>query len=111
MSEVKVKEIQEFVNDFNKKIKESFKIYENRNKKEKSLRRNFSEINGEIKMREKFPSLFIKNEENKNSIKNLQLNNKSPIWKPPNGAPNYFEEFKRLDNKHELSNWEKVSNY
>ena len=111
MSEVKLKEIQEFVNDFDKKLKESFKKYEFRNRKERTLKKNFSQINGDIKMKEKFPSLFIKNEENKNSIKNFQLNNKSPIWKPPNGAPNYFENFKRLENKHELSNWEKVSNY
>ena len=73
MSEVKLKEIQEFVNDFDKKLKESFKKYEFRNRKERTLKKNFSQINGDIKMKEKFPSLFIKNEENKNSIKNFQL--------------------------------------
>jgi hypothetical protein len=31
MSEVKLKEIQEFVDDFDKKLKESFKKYEFRN--------------------------------------------------------------------------------
>ena len=111
MSEVKIKELQEFVDNFHKKLKESFKIYEYRNKKERYLKKNFSQVNNEIKIKNKFPTLSIKNEEDKNIYKSNELINKSMIWKPPRGTPDYFEEFKCLINKHELNNWEKVSKY
>ena len=99
------KELEEFVEDFNKKIKRAFKLYEIRNRKEKTLKKNFSQINGEIKNKNKYPILSLKrNEEDKTLINN------STIWKPPKGVPNYFEEFKCLNNNsHELSIWVKVS--
>lgn len=106
MSKEKAKELQEFVDNFNKRIKRAFKLYEMRNKKEKTLKKNFSQINGEIKNRNKYLILPLKrNEENKTLI------NKSTIWKPPKGVPDYFEELKCLhnNNSHELSIWEKVS--
>lgn len=110
MSETKVKEIKEFVDGFHNKLKESFKLYEYKSKK--YLKKNFSEINNEIKIRDKFPTLSVKKEENKFSPKNNYLiNNKSTIWKPPNATPRYFEELSYMPNKNELNTWDKVSKY
>lgn len=113
MSKEKIEEIKEFVNDFNLKLKESFKLYEAKNTNRKKLKKNFSQINSEIKMKNKLGSLTSRiNEENKkNSLQKYQLINKHIIWKPPNGAPNYFEKFKSLHSEHELSIWEKVSKH
>ena len=109
MSGEKVKELQEFVDDFNRIIKNSFKLYEIRNRKEKNLKKNFSQINNEIKKKNKFPNLtFKRNKENKTSLKYDSIN-KSTIWKQSSGVPNYFEEFKCLHDSYDLSIWEKVS--
>jgi hypothetical protein len=34
---------------------------------------------------------------------------KPPAWKPNNGYCDYFEDFQRLVDKHEMSIWEKVT--
>ena len=96
MSETKLKKLQEFVDDFNKKMKSAFEFYEKKKKKEKNLNKSFSEV----KIR-KLPKLTIK----RNEV------TKNKIWKSPIGTPKYFGEFKRLSNNYELSDWEKVSNY
>jgi hypothetical protein len=112
MSEDKVKEIQEFVDEFQNKLKHSFKLFEYRKKqKEKSLKKHFSQIYNENKIRDKFQSFTTKNEINKDIFNNSQLNNKSYAWRPPKGASDYFEKFKYLAHKYELNNWEKVRRY
>ena len=78
MSEGKVKEIKEFIEDFNKKLRKSFQLYELKNAKAKKLKKNFSQVNDRIKMKN---LLLKKNEENKccpkkdNLIINIAKNN------------------------------------
>ena len=115
MSEEKVKEIQEFVNDFNKKIKEACDIYAKKQNKIKTLKKNHS-VNDFIKDKDnKLPDISknFKTIEKIRIRKNLSINNiiaTTPIWKPSNGYPDYFEKFKRLQDKHEINDWEKVCN-
>ena len=112
MSENKMEEIQEFIDEFNNKLKNSFELFKLRkNKKEKSLRKYFSHNNIEKKIKDKFQSFSTKSERNKDILNNSQLNNKSYIWRPPKGSLDYFEKFKYLSHKHELNNWERVSIY
>ena len=109
MSKEKVKEIQEFVEDFNKKLRNSFKLFEAKNARKRKLMKNFSQINEKSKIKN---LLIKKNEENKCSSKTdnlINMINKKPSWKPPKGASNYFEKFKILHDEYELSIWEKVS--
>ena len=115
MSEEKVKELQEFVDDFHTKLKEAYNIFEVNQNKIKTLKKSQSQIENTNKHKEnKFPSIFKKKCLGKiNLTKNLSNNNiiiRTPIWRPPNGYPNYFGEFKRLQYKHEISDWEKVCN-
>ena len=109
MSKEKVKEIKEFVEDFNKRLKNSFKLFEIKNAKKRKLMKNFTQINDKSKIKN---LLIKKNEENKciSKTDNLNLNMiKKQSWKPPKGAPDYFEKFKSLHDEYELSIWEKVS--
>ena len=114
MSEEKVKEIQEFVDDFSQKLKKAENIYEDKIKKlkknnsQKSLIRN--------NKRQYFPLItnnYKTNEKNRltKSLSSINIIMNPPIWKPPNGYPNYFEEFKRLKNDNQLSDWQKVCKY
>ena len=117
------REIQEFIDEFNNKLKNSFELFKLRkNKKEKSLRKYFSHNNIEKKIKDKFQSFSTKSERNKDILNNSQLIfililniflniNKSYIWRPPKGSLDYFEKFKYLSHKHELNNWERVSIY
>ena len=108
MSKEKVKEIKEFVEDFNKRLKNSFKLFEIKNAKKRKLMKNFSQINDKSKIKN---LLIKKNEENKCISKTDNLINmiKKQSWKPPKGAQDYFEKFKSLHDEYELSIWEKVS--
>ena len=64
MSEEKVKELQEFADNFNKKLRESFKLYEN--KRQKFLKKSVSTINNRINLKNKFATLSLrKNDEKK----------------------------------------------
>ena len=74
MSENKVEEIQEFIDEFNNKLKNSFELFKLRkNKKEKSLKKYFSHNNIEKKIKDKFQSFSTKNERNKDILNNSQL--------------------------------------
>ena len=116
MSEEKVKELQKFVDDFNIKLKEAYNMFEAKQNKIKTLKKSQSQIEYIKNYNDnKFPSISknYKYMGNINLKKNLSNNNliiKTPIWRPPNEYPNYFEEFKRLQYKHEISDWEKVCN-
>ena len=114
MSDDKVKQIQEFVDDFNKKLKEaSLKFEENKNKN-LNLKKSYSQIN-QNQNNNKF-STFFNNSKTKDkinlkrSLSNINIFYKPTIWKPNNFYPDYFERFKALQNKHEISEWEKVCN-
>ena len=115
MSEEKVQELQEFVNDFNKKIKEACDIYTKKQNKIKTLKKNHSVNDFNKDKEDKLPDISknFKTIEKIKIRKNLSINNiivSTPIWKPSNGYPDYFEKFKRLQDKHEINDWEKVCN-
>ena len=111
MTEDRVKEIQEFVDNFNKRIKEAYTLYENKHKKNKNIRKCHSQITNRRKTEgDIFPSLKknIDKYSSKKSSINRSLILKPQDWKPARGVPDYFEEFKGLKNKYELDTWEKV---
>lgn len=117
MSEEKVKEIQDFVDSFNQKLRESFLLYEAKQKKLnlKKLKKSHSQVNKRRKTEDdKLPTLSSNKDEKYKIRKNpsdYNIFNKYPTWKPPRGAPDYFEEFKGLRNEKELDSWEKVCKY
>ena len=111
MSEEKVKEIQEFVDDFNKKLKEAYSRYEEKQNKIKNLKK--SNTTGNYR-NNKFPAIsksckVIEQNKMQKSFSNAII--KPQIWKPPNGYPDYFEKFKILQNRYQLSDWDKVCNH
>ena len=117
MSEEKVKEIQDFVDSFNQKLRESFLLYEAKQKKMnlKKLKKSHSQVNKRRKTEDdKLPTLSNNKDEKYKIRKNpsdYNIFNKYPTWKPPKGFPDYFEEFKGLRNEKELDSWEKVCKY
>lgn len=118
MSETKIKELQEFVDDFNKKLKEAYNKFEDKQKKIKKLKKSHSQIEHSYNKTngDKFPLVSNNNYKiihKTKSSKFLSTNIKTnpQIWKPPNGYPDYFEDFKRLHNQYQLSSWEKVCKY
>ena len=121
MSEEKIRQLQEFVDTFTDKLKDAYNIYEAKQKKVKILKKSLSQIEPHRKTEDdKFPSLSYNNYKPILINNNRDSNNNNlittsiyppPVWKPPRGTPNYFEQFKRLENVHELSSWEKVCKY
>lgn len=119
MSVEKVKELQIFVDDFNKKLKDSCILYEQNQEKLnlKKLKKCYSQVNqiGKTKKEKLVILPYIYKEDDKKSIKktpsDFNIFNKRPAWKPPKGVPDFFEEYKRLQSQHDLDNWEKVCKY
>ena len=111
MSEARVKDIQEFVDQFNKDLQNAYTTYEEKQKKLKNLKKCYSQIGRRNKTEgDNFPTVSNSNKTIKikkyTSNKNIFFN--PPVWKPPKGIPDYFEEFKGLKNQYELNIWEKV---
>ena len=125
MSFKRIKELQDYANDFNKKLELSEKsnpseddkcIYSYKNK---IIKKSFSTIAPKSKAHsfnyrkslsdfglinsEKKLKPIVKRNENK-----LNIDNTLMPWIPPNYVGNYFGEFKRLSDKYDMSNWEKV---
>lgn len=114
MSENRVKEIQEFVDKFNKDLSKAYTKYEAKQKKIKNIKKCYSQLDNRRKTEEdKLPSVSKKTKtiETKRYNSDKKLIIKFPEWKPPKGIPDYFEEFKGLKNKYELTTWEKVCKY
>jgi hypothetical protein len=114
MSEDKIKKIQEFVDDFEKKLKEAYHKFQENKNKSLDLKKSHSQLqqNGN---NSNLPTLFNYSKTRpkialKKSLSNYNIFYKPPVWKPPNFYPDYFENFKLLQNKHEISEWEKVCN-
>ena len=109
--ENRVKEIQEFVDDFNKKLKDAYTFYETKLKITKNLKKCHSQITNRRKTEgDYFPSVktTIDNYKSKKTSLHKSLLIKPQEWKPARAVPDYFEEFKGLKNKYELDTWEKV---
>ena len=120
MSETRMKELQEFADNFNQKLKEAYTLYEKKQKKimdMKNLKKCKSQINTFHKTDgDKIPSKSknLKKIPKIDTIKYLSNNagfTTPPVWKPPKFYPTYFDDFKRLHNQYELDDWEKVCKY
>ena len=124
MSNKRIKELQDYADDFykklqaseeyspqedekciysyNKKIKKSFSTIVPKNKvRSFSYKKSFSNYNirsSKIKLKP-----ILKRNENKLN----DYNTLSP-WVPPSYEGDYFENFKRLQDHYDMNNWEKV---
>ena len=105
----KVKDIQEFVDKFNKNLKKAFILYEEKQNNLRNLKKCLSQKDNLKRKKDKFqtvPNNGILILKKYSSNKNLFI--KPPEWKPPKGVPDYFEDFKRLKSQYDLNTWEKV---
>ena len=133
MNTERIKELQNFANEFNNKLKidEESHIEENkfikypltsRIKKSNSTMTP-KKIKTDINFNYKYRMPFLEKNQNypkiKRAIKSCKKNQRKLNnniyknllpWIPPHYIGNYFEDFKILKDKHNLSNWEKVNN-
>ena len=131
-NESRLKQLIEFKNDFNQRLEQAYKKYEENSKhlvkssktqsdvlldKAKTSKENVKElpeINNEGKKRTLiFKSPFSDRNVDK-SIKvkkrvKSQLKLMSDTWKPQYMVCDYFEKFKRLKDNYEMTNWERVN--
>ena len=128
-------ELMKFKNDFNAKLKESFEKYESRIKKYHSekngknktinkfpttveLTKENIPIISKAKKSKNLPPLTTKYIEEKDIIYKLPRRSRSQVksdlttttWKPQYMINDYFDIFRRLQDKHEINDWEKVIN-
>lgn len=125
-------ELMRFKREFNAKLKESFEKYESRIKKYNSVKNDKNKtINkypttieltkenitiSKPKKSKKLPPLTPKYIEEKDIIYKLPRRSKSQVktdlatitWKPQYMINDYFDIFRRLQDKHEINDWEKV---
>ena len=130
-------ELMRFKNEFNAKLKESFEKYESRIKNYHSQKKNDKNktmnkypttielakenipIISTTKKTKKLPPLIPKYIEEKDIIYKLPRRSRSDVkgditsttWKPQYMINDYFDLFRRLQDKHEIDDWEKVINY
>ncbi len=122
------KELMRLKNEFNEKLKDSFEKYESRireyNEKNHKISKSPSSIEltknnlpliNKPKARKLFPltkTNYIEQLQEtirkKPKHSHSQIKIESKIWSPPYMIGNYFDKFKRLQDKHEIDNWEKV---
>lgn len=115
MNHERIKEIKDFKDEFNKKLEESYKAYEERIKKEKMKGKGKDNAKFKSKslkkclttMGEEMEYKFAKDKGRQTFTSNLFQ--KSPPWQPNNGVGTYFGDFKRLVDGHDMSIWEKVN--
>ena len=115
MSNERIKELQEKANEFLLKLKESEESLNNRESKNiqpnsQKIRKSYSTINTNPRIKTTFtgnlPKKGLKAKKNKSSLKLGAYNALLP-WIPPRYVGKYFEDFKRLKDEYDLSNWEK----
>ena len=127
-------ELMRLKNEFNAKLQESFEKYESRiqqyhslknikkiqlnknPKKSEIFKDNLTITNKETKIKKLFPMVQNYNDDIKDfssypKRSNSQINNDSNIWRPPYMIGDYFDKFRRLQDKHEINDWEKVIQY
>ena len=132
MNTERIKELQNFANEFNSKLKisEESQIEENKINKfplTSRIKKTYSAMtpkNPKTKtnFNYKYKMPFFDKDQNYPKIKRAiksskktqrKLNNniyKNLPWIPPHYVGNYFDDFKILQDKHNLSSWEKVNN-
>ena len=124
MSIKRIKELQEYANDFHKKLELSEKSTPPEDDKciysyNKIIKKSFSTIAPKSKAhsfnyRKSLSNYNLFNSEKK--LKPIKKRNENKLniyntlipWIPPNYIGNYFEDFKRLPDNYDMSNWEKV---
>ena len=131
LNSTRIEELMKLKEEFNDKLKEAFERYETRIKEYQSKKNqhqkipksktengfsiNNESISNQIKKRKKLPKLIPKVTEDLSEIKyKLPRRNRShfkdiKIWRPPYMVNDYFDMFRRLQDKYEMSVWEKVN--
>jgi len=124
-------ELMRLKNEFNAKLEKSFEKYESRIKKHHSIKGgknlklnknsttielskdNIANIN-KSKKSKILPPLIpkyiddIKDFSVMPKRSNSQIKENSNIWNPPYMIGDYFDKFRRLQDRHEINDWEKV---
>ena len=115
MSTNRIKELQDFSNEFLSKLKEAEENQTNTDTLNiqpysQKFKKSFSTLNSDPHIKTTFvgnvPKKGLNSKKNKSSLKLSAYNALLP-WIPPRYKGKYFENFKRLQDKHDLSNWEK----
>ncbi len=126
MSTYRIKELQNFANNFYNRLylseKETSPAKNENIINSKTMRKSLSTVEGKFKNQS---TNYKKSLSNYNlnvkfalkPVKKMRLNNQNKIniykallpWIPPNYEGNYFENFKRLQDHYDMNNWEKVN--
>ena len=102
--EVSPSEDNKIIESYNKKIKKSYStiVPKNKNKSFNNYRKSLSNSNV-MNEKQKLKPITKTGEDKINIYKTLLP------WIPPKYVGNYFENFKRLPDHYDMSNWEKVN--
>ena len=115
MSNERIKELQDLSNDFLLKLQESEEALNNKElnniqTSSQKIRKSYSTLNANPRIKTTFkgnlPKKGLNAQKNKSSLKLGAYNALLP-WIPPSYIGRYFENFKRLKDEYDLSNWEK----
>jgi len=126
MSTYRIKELQNFANNFyNKLYSSEEEASPTKNEtiiNSKSMRKSLSTVGGKFKNQSTNYKKSLSNYNLKikfalKPLKKMKLSNQNKIniyktllpWIPPDYEGNYFENFKRLQDHYDMSNWEKVN--
>ena len=118
----RIEELKRLKKEFNTKLKDSFERYESRMtqycSKENDNHKTDKSISS-IELNKDMLPVPKKNKKKKllpdiNSSKKIRrakslFKKETNTWKPPYMICDYFEKFKRLQDKHEMNNWEIVN--
>lgn len=113
MKSDRIKELQDFSNEFYLRLQETEKTPindESKNNRSVSqqIKRSYSTLNSDPHIKTTFvhPNKNLSSKKNKSTLKLSAYNALLP-WIPPRYIGKYFENFKRLQDEHDLSSWEK----
>ena len=116
MNSERVKELQDFSNEFYLKLNETEDMknineLDNNTSDSQKIKKSFSTLNSDPQLKTSFinniqPKRRFNPKKNKSSLKLSAYNTLLP-WIPPQYIGKYFENFKRLKDEHEISSWEK----
>ena len=126
MSTFRIKELQNFANKFYNKLyssdEETFPTKNENIISSKSMRKSLSSVGNKFKnqstnYKKSLSNYNLKAKFALKPLKKMKLSNQNKIniyktltpWIPPNYEGNYFEDFKRLQDNYDMSNWEKVN--
>jgi hypothetical protein len=113
MKSDRIKELQDFSNEFYLRLQETEKTPindESKNNRSVSqqIKKSYSTLNSDPHIKTTFvhPNKNLSSKKNKSTLKLSAYNALLP-WIPPRYVGRYFESFKRLKDEYDLSNWEK----